>query len=50
MVKQPYDIRDNFPETIHQVLDEEITILMPHLMEQILAAGEDEDGNSSPVR
>jgi hypothetical protein len=39
--KDQYIIRNNLPEPIVGVQEEEITILLPHLMKRILAAIED---------
>jgi hypothetical protein len=45
-----YEIYDDFPKTLGAVWEEEITILLPYLVRQILAVIEDEKSNSSPLR
>ena len=44
-----YDIWDDFPVPIRAVWDEEIVILMPHLMKQILEVIKNEQSNRSPL-
>jgi hypothetical protein len=45
----PYNIYDDFPELLGGVREEEITILLPVLLKQILAVIGDESGHSSAL-
>lgn len=45
----PYDINDDFPESLGDVREEEITLLLPCLLKQILAVIDDENGNGGPL-
>ena len=44
-----YDIYDDFPESLGDVREEEITILLPVLLKQVLAVIGDESGYSSAL-
>ena len=47
--EDPYDIYDDFPESPGDVREEEITILLPVLLKQILAVIGDESGYGSTL-
>lgn len=47
--ESPYDIYDDFPESFGDVLEEEITILLPCLLRWILAVIDDESSYGSAL-
>jgi hypothetical protein len=44
-----YDIYDDFPESVGDVREEEIMILLPFLLRQIMAVIDDESGYGSTL-